>query len=114
MPRTSFNVLFVCLGNICRSPAGENIFRYQVKKAGLENLIHIDSAGTHDYHPGKSPDKRMTKTLNNRSIKSEGSGRQFKSVDLQKFDLILTEGIVFVSDKLDITDKLVAQLKKDK
>ena len=56
----------------------------------------------------------MTKTLNNRSIKSEGSGRQFKSVDLQKFDLILTEGIVFVSDKLDITDKLVAQLKKDK
>ena len=90
MPRTPFNVIFVCLGNICRSPAGENIFRHQVVKAGLEDQIHIDSAGTHDYHPGKVPDQRMAKTLNDRSIKSDGSGRQFKSVDLQKFDLILT------------------------
>jgi len=89
MPRTPFNVIFVCLGNICRSPAGENIFRHQVVKAGLEDQIDIDSAGTHDYHPGKAPDKRMTKTLHNRSISSVGSARQFKPIDLQKFDLVL-------------------------
>jgi len=90
MPRTPFNVLFVCLGNICRSPAGENIFRHQVKKAGLDNLIHIDSAGTHDYHPGKSPDKRMTQTLNNRGIPVTGRARQINTQDFSDFDLILT------------------------
>lgn len=90
MPRTPFNVLFVCLGNICRSPAGENIFRHQVKQAGLEDVINIDSAGTHDYHPGKAPDKRMCRTLRNRDIPATGAARQFTAHDYLKFDLILT------------------------
>lgn len=90
MPRTPFHVLFVCLGNICRSPAGENIFRYQVHEAGLENKIVIDSAGTHNFHPGKGPDQRMCATLTSRGIASDGSARQFKAADFQKFDLILT------------------------
>ena len=90
MPRTPFHVLFVCLGNICRSPAGENIFRHQVKKAGLENEIVIDSAGTHNFHTGKRPDQRMCDTLTSRGIASNGSARQFKAADFQKFNLILT------------------------
>ncbi|MDG1358211.1 MAG: low molecular weight phosphotyrosine protein phosphatase [Akkermansiaceae bacterium] len=90
MAQKKFSVLFVCLGNICRSPAAENIFRHQVKEANLDNFIHIDSAGTHDYHPGKSPDSRMSKTLNDRAIPSNGAARQFKKSDYSKFDLIVT------------------------
>lgn len=89
MPRTSFKVLFVCLGNICRSPAGENILRHLVKDAGLENVVEIDSAGTHDYHPGKAPDHRMTRILTTRGITNHGYGRQFVADDLSNFDLIL-------------------------
>ena len=84
-----YSVIFVCLGNICRSPAGENIFRHLVTEAGLESDIFIDSAGTHDYHPGKKPDHRMCHTLESRGIPTAGSGRQFKRADFEKFDLIL-------------------------
>ncbi len=90
MPARSYRVIFVCLGNICRSPAAENIFRHQVRQAGLESSIHIDSTGTHDYHPGKAPDKRMQNTLRNRKIENSGSARQFTRQDLEDFDLILT------------------------
>lgn len=90
MPRTPFNVLFVCLGNICRSPAGENIFRHLVDDAGLEDSIHTDSAGTHDYQIGNTPDKRMKKTLQNRGIPCTGKARQLSGHDLLNFDLILT------------------------
>ena len=93
MPKKSYNVLFVCLGNICRSPAAENIFRHQVTLAGLDELIHIDSAGTHDYHPGKAPDQRMSKTLKNRNIAGTGAARQFTTQDYTNFDLILTMDI---------------------
>lgn len=85
-----YSVIFVCLGNICRSPAAENIFRHQVREAGLESTIHIDSAGTHDYHPGKAPDKRMQKTLSKRKIDNSGCARQFTRQDLKDFDLIVT------------------------
>jgi len=90
MPRTPFNVLFVCMGNICRSPAGENIFRHQVIEAGFEDEFRIDSAGTHDYHPGKGPDRRMCATLSKRGIPSEGRARHFTAQDFLDFDLILT------------------------
>jgi protein-tyrosine phosphatase len=90
MPQKPINVLFVCLGNICRSPAAENIFRHQVKLAKLDDFIHIDSAGTHDYHPGKAPDSRMSNTLSKRDISVTGAARQFKKEDYSNFDLILT------------------------
>ncbi len=78
------------MGNICRSPAGENIFRHQVKSAGLENDIIIDSAGTHNYHTGKGPDHRMCATLKSRSIPADGKARLFNTQDFYNFDLILT------------------------
>lgn len=78
------------MGNICRSPAGENIFRHQVKEAGLESEFRIDSAGTHDYHTGKGPDRRMCAALRARGIASDGRARHFTAQDLLDFDLILT------------------------
>ena len=78
------------MGNICRSPAGENIFRHLVSLAGLEDQIHIDSAGTLDYHTGKGPDRRMCQTLKNRGIPTDGAARQFTAQDFFDFDLILT------------------------
>lgn len=85
-----YKVLFVCMGNICRSPAGENIFRHLVTQEGLEDRILIDSAGTLDYHTGKGPDRRMCQTLRNRGIATAGAARQFTARDFSGFDLILT------------------------
>ncbi len=60
-----------------------------VQEAGLIDTVEIDSAGTHDYHPGKAPDKRMTRALDKRGITNNGKGRQFNAHDLLNFDLIL-------------------------
>jgi len=84
------HVLFVCLGNICRSPAGENIFRHQVTESGLSDCITCDSAGTAGYHIGKSPDARMTKAMRHRGYQVTGGARQFAPDDFNRFDLILT------------------------
>ncbi len=54
----SLHVLFVCMGNICRSPTAHGVFRQRVAQAGLADRITVDSAGTHDYHPGEPPDPR--------------------------------------------------------
>lgn len=86
----SCRVLFVCLGNICRSPAGENIFSHQVAEAGLTDHLDCDSAGTAGYHIGKSPDSRMSKTMRNRGYEVTGGARQFVPRDFDTFDLILT------------------------
>lgn len=83
-------VLFICLGNICRSPAGENIFRHSVREAGVEDQFNIDSAGTEAWHTGKAPDSRMSETLRSRGIPVTGKARQITTLDLEKFDLILT------------------------
>ncbi|AWP23536.1 hypothetical protein C4901_09530 [Acidiferrobacter sp. SPIII_3] len=56
-------VLFVCLGNICRSPMAEGLFRELVTRKGLDELIEIDSAGTHGYHIGEPPDERACRTM---------------------------------------------------
>ncbi|MDB4547198.1 low molecular weight phosphotyrosine protein phosphatase [Akkermansiaceae bacterium] len=84
------HVLFVCMGNICRSPAGENIFRHTVKEAGLSSSIEIDSAGTIGFHSGKSPDTRMSRTIRKRGYEVSGYARQFSLNDFDAFDLILT------------------------
>ena len=85
-----YNLVFVCMGNICRSPAGENIFRHHVKQAGLSEKIICDSAGTIGMHAGKKPDERMSKTILQRGYNVTGAARQFTTQDFEAFDLILT------------------------
>jgi len=85
----AYQLLFVCLGNICRSPSAENIMRYLLEKEGLTHEIICDSAGTADYHIGSPPDRRMRSAAEKRGIKLEGRARQFHANDFEKYDLIL-------------------------
>jgi protein-tyrosine phosphatase len=82
-------IVFVCLGNICRSPMAEGMFKFHVENSGLGQSFFIDSAGTADYHIGKQPDGRMCKTAKDRGILLEHSARQFKSNDLTEFDYVI-------------------------
>jgi protein-tyrosine phosphatase len=84
-----YKLLFVCLGNICRSPAAENIMNHLIKQANLSQKIICDSAGTSSYHIGSSPDQRMTSAAASRSIAMKGEARQFIESDFTEFDLIL-------------------------
>ncbi len=83
-------VLFVCLGNICRSPTAHGVFQDLVSKAGLQHKIEIDSAGTGEWHIGKPPDKRAMEAASKRGYDlSPLRARQFKAEDLQQFDYVL-------------------------
>ena len=82
-------ILFVCLGNICRSPAAENIMNHHITQAGLGAMIECDSAGTSSYHVGSPPDRRMTDSLKKRGYVVAGRARQFQVEDFEEFDLIL-------------------------
>ena len=86
---TPFRVLFVCLGNICRSPAAEGVMRRFVDDAGLADQVHIDSAGTAGWHTGKRADERMRAAALNRGYDLTSRARQVKAPDLRTFDLIL-------------------------
>ena len=82
-------VLFVCLGNICRSPLAEAVFRKVVVDAGLEGRIEIDSAGTSGYHDGESPDPRTTSVAAERGVTVAGSSRRITGADLDRFQYIV-------------------------
>ncbi len=90
MASSPYRILFVCLGNICRSPAGENTMNHLIELAGLTDHIISDSAGTAGWHTGKGPDPRMTKTLESRGITVTGRAQQLTSELLASHDLILT------------------------
>jgi protein-tyrosine phosphatase len=83
------NVLFVCLGNICRSPIAEGIFRELVKKRGLQDQIWCDSAGTAGYHIGQLPDQRTMKNAEKHDLKLTHRGRKLSVADLDTFDHIV-------------------------
>jgi len=85
----SYQLLFVCLGNICRSPAAENLMNDLIIKRGLSGKITCDSAGTASYHIGSPPDQRMVAAALQRGIMMKGQARQFSSSDFAQFDLIL-------------------------
>ncbi len=84
------SILFVCMGNICRSPTAHGVFRELVRREGLEHAIFVDSAGTHAYHIGKAPDKRSQETAERRGIDlSDLRARRAESADFEHFDYIL-------------------------
>lgn len=82
-------ICFVCLGNICRSPTAEGIFRHLVAEAGLEDRFVVDSAGTGAYHVGEPPDRRATTAARKRGITLQGAARQFHREDFARFDHII-------------------------
>jgi protein-tyrosine phosphatase len=83
-------ILFVCMGNICRSPMAEGVFRHHVKQAGLDGSIASDSAGTHDYHIGEPPDPRAQRAARRRGYDlSTLRGRQVSRGDFGEFDYLL-------------------------
>lgn len=98
-------ILFVCMGNICRSPAAEIVFRKLVAESNHQSEFIIDSAGTIGYHHGSPPDPRMAATLERRGYTVTGRARRISAYDLEKFDLIVTIDEENLGDvrKLDAT-----------
>ncbi len=82
-------LLFVCLGNICRSPAAETVLRELLEREGLSHALTVDSAGTLDYHVGSEPDPRMRKALRARGYQLWSRCRLIQSQDFLDFDVIL-------------------------
>ncbi|MGC9163103.1 MAG: low molecular weight protein-tyrosine-phosphatase [Thiomonas sp.] len=87
---SDFSVLFVCMGNICRSPTAEGVFRAKVRAAGLDGRVHIDSAGTHAFHVGSPPDRRSQRHASQRGYDlSSLRARAVEEADFARFDLLL-------------------------
>jgi protein-tyrosine phosphatase len=89
MSEAPIRVLFVCLGNICRSPTAEGVFRHVVAEAGLTGRFDIDSAGTGSWHVGDPPDARATAAAERRGIRLSGRARQLRRDDLRGYHYIL-------------------------
>ena len=83
-------LLFVCLGNICRSPAAEGVFLHLLAQEGLEDQFVVDSAGTGGWHVGNPADRRMRAAAERRGIHLPSRARQIETADLHRFDRILT------------------------
>jgi len=84
------SVLFVCLGNICRSPTAEGVFRHLLREEGLDEQVLTDSAGTHAYHVGEQPDRRAQATARSRGIDlSDLRARKALAEDFERFDYVL-------------------------
>ncbi len=86
----SVSVLFVCLGNICRSPTAEAVFRHKLAEAGLQELVRVDSAGTSSWEVGNPPDPRSVQVASKRGYSFEGQrARQLAPADLEEFDYVI-------------------------
>lgn len=105
-------ILFVCLGNICRSPAAEGILQSMVEKEGLSNTVFIDSAGTYGGHAGDLPDKRMRFAAEKRGYKLTSRSRKITPADLENFDMVIVmddenyENVIRLASKSDNLKKI--------
>jgi protein-tyrosine phosphatase len=98
-------LLFVCLGNICRSPSGENMMRHVLREESLLESFELDSAGTESWHIGKSPDSRMIEAARNRGIEMTGRARQVTPEDFKTFDWILAMDRSNFDDLIDVRER---------
>ena len=104
-------VLFVCMGNICRSPTAEGLFKHLIEEAGLTDSISTDSAGTHAYHIGSPPDQRAQSAASKRGIDlSTLRGRKVETEDFQQFDYVLAMDNSNFSNLQDVAGKAVDNL----
>jgi protein-tyrosine phosphatase len=103
------SVLFVCLGNICRSPLAEGVFRKLVKEAGLESRFHIDSAGTSGYHDGEGADPRTITVARKRGVMVDSISRKVTEQDLHRFEYI----VAMDSDNLRKLRRLAERTRPD-
>jgi protein-tyrosine phosphatase len=104
MPSTR-KVLFVCLGNIVRSPLAEALFRQRVEDRGLDGRYHVDSAGTSGFHIGQTPDSRMRQTAAARGLEYTRRARQVLPRDLEEFDLIVAMDNENYDDLCSLADR---------
>lgn len=105
------SVLFCCMGNICRSPTAEAVFRAKVEEAGLAQQISVDSVGTHDYHIGSPPDLRTQRAAKQRGYDlSSLRGRQVDVTDFARFDYVLAMD----NDNMSILQRLCPSSQRDR
>jgi protein-tyrosine phosphatase len=102
-------VLFVCLGNICRSPLAEGVFAEVVRRAGLEARFDVDSAGTSNYHRGEAPDPRTVETAARRGVTLSHAARQITGADLHRFEYV----VVMDEPNLMKVRRLAATIRPD-
>jgi protein-tyrosine phosphatase len=86
---TKIGVLFVCLGNICRSPLAKGVFEEVVRAEGLQDRFDVDAAGTSNYHTGDPPDPRTVSEARRRGLVLEHAARQIRAEDLERFDYVI-------------------------
>jgi protein-tyrosine phosphatase len=91
-------LLFVCMGNICRSPTAEGVMRGLLREQGLEDVVEVDSAGTGAWHLGDPPDARATAAAKARGVMLAGEARQISAADFSDYDLILAADRSNLSD----------------
>lgn len=111
MKHSKHTVLFICLGNICRSPAAEGIMKAMVEKAGLSDEFEIGSAGIGDWHVGQLPDSRMRKCGAAHGYCFDSHARQFQRADFHRFDTIV---VMDNENYRAITSMASTQADKDK
>lgn len=109
--KSKHTILFICLGNICRSPAAEGIMKDLVKKEGLDNMFEIDSAGIGNWHVGQLPDSHMRKCGAEHGYKFDSHARQFQKSDFKQFDTIV---VMDNENYRAITSMASSQTDKDK
>ncbi len=111
MKKEKYKILFVCLGNICRSPAGEGIMKHIISEKGLDDKIEVDSAGTSGYHDGDLPDHRMRQHGARRDYVFDSHSRKFTVNDFDDFDIILAMDDSNYSNIMRLSPDLESQKK---
>ena len=107
-----YKVLFVCLGNICRSPAAQAIFEHYVREDGLQDMVQADSAGTYGGHSGSQPDRRMRTAALYRGFAVTHIARQVRAIDMMDFDMIIAmddqnyEDLMHMAPSVEATHKI--------